>query len=63
MNVQQLLKPATETHPVTATRSASPQGTSRPVSVVATGIGEILKMRVGCWQAPMHIGFSLPVSA
>jgi len=61
--VQELLKPATETNPVTAPRSANSPGASRPVGATATGIGEILRMRVGCWQAPVHIGFSLPVSS
>jgi len=58
-SVQQLLKPATETHLVTAPRSASSPSTSRPVGAVSTGIGDILNMRVGCWKAPVHIGISL----
>jgi hypothetical protein len=53
--VQQMLKPATETYRATGPRSAG--------SPTATGIGEILSMRVGCWQAPVHIGFSLPVAS
>jgi len=63
MNVHQLLKPATENHPVTAPRPAGSPSTSRPIDATATGIGELLNMRVGCWQAPVHIGCTLPVSA
>ena len=57
-SVLQQPKPATETLPVTAAHSASSPNTSRPVGDVATGIIEILAMRVGCWQAPVHIAIS-----
>ncbi len=60
--VQQMLKPTTETYPVAAPCPSGSPSASRPVGATATGIGEILGMRVGCWQPPVHIGFSLPVS-
>ena len=58
-----LLKPAMETHLVTATRSAGLPSESRPVGAVATGIGEILAMRVGCWRAPVNSGVDLPIAS
>ncbi len=56
--VQQTLKPATETLPRDGARWASSRSTSRPAGATATGISEILAMRVGCWQAPVNIGIS-----
>jgi hypothetical protein len=51
-----------DTYPVAATRSAcSSEGS--PLGTVATGIGEILAMRVGCWQAPVNVGVDLQIAS
>ena len=61
-DLQQTLKPAVESYLVTGDRGACPSE-SRPVGAVATGIGEILAMRVGCWRAPVNPGVDLPIAS
>lgn len=60
-DLQQTLKSAMESYLVTDRGACSSE--SRPVGAVATGIGEILAMRVGCWQAPVNVGVDLPIAS
>ena len=61
--VQQTLKPATENYPVTESRWASSRSARRPAGATATGISEVLAMRVGCWQAPVNVGIDLRIAS
>jgi hypothetical protein len=55
---RQTLKPATESYPVSAPRPAHAPCTTR-----AIGIGDILGLKVGCWQPPVLVGRSLPIGS
>jgi hypothetical protein len=46
------MRPASDTSRVT--------NTTRPVTVATMGISEVLSLRVGCWQAPLHLTVELP---
>ncbi len=48
----------TQLHDNTETEAAAPTAscvTDASVTDVGVGIAEILNMRVGCWQAPIHL--------
>jgi hypothetical protein len=59
---QQRLKiriPTTQAPAAATATSGPPAG---PVTATSTGVGEILALRVGCWQAPVHVGIELPIA-
>ncbi len=45
----------TETGSVAPESAAPSNATDVGVSHVCAGIAEVLTMRVGCWQAPVHL--------
>jgi len=58
---QQRLKTHIPTTPAPATATATSGPLAGPVTATSTAVGEILTLRVGCWQAPVHVGIELPL--
>jgi len=59
---QQRLKIHIPTTPASPTAAATSGPPARPVTATSTGVGEILALHVGCWQAPIHVGIELPIA-